>query len=129
MEVFREFNCGSSSLAHTNKLEDRKGSGHKKAGSLTCPPVDATQSDIERNSPLAYPYDVDMCFVGVSGLWSSVVTSDSANAQTPIPYVSSSVHESQIFPQTPLTDEDSRTSCFFAIDRTSHILPGTSSLF
>ena len=50
-------------------LEYRKGSGHSNADDLYRLPVDTTWDGIEGHSRLTHPDDVDVCFVGASGLW------------------------------------------------------------
>lgn len=79
---------------------------------LTCVTV-STSSDIDDDSRLTHPNDVDVYFFGASGLWPSMIASDSANLKTPMSDASAFVCGSQTFPPMPLTDEDFKEPRFF----------------
>ena len=104
--------------AYQFKLEYRKGSGHNNADFLSRLPVDAIPEDIEGDCRLTHPDDVDVYFVGASGLWPRVVTADSTNSRIPLSDISvpldhsrpsrfvASISDGHSLPPTPFADDD-----------------------
>lgn len=98
--------CTEVFSAKQLKLEYREDSGYEKGISLSCLPVVATQLDIDRDSRLTHPDDVDVYYFGASGLGLRMITSGSANSQTPVSEVSAFGNGSQSFLRIPLEDEN-----------------------
>ena len=81
--------------AYQFKLEYQKGSGHNNTDFLSRLSVDAIPEDIEGDCRLTHPDDVDVYFVGASGLWPRVVAADSTNSRIPLSDISVSLDHSR----------------------------------